>query len=83
MLLGLIVVNLLMALGATWIYQTYPAFFELLRTKSLETYDPTYVEQWGLLFLTPALIALQSGMILLWIEALVMFLIRKPTDNPE
>ncbi len=83
MLVALIVTNLLAALAVTWIFQTYPAFFELLRQKSLESYDPVYIEQWGSLFLTPALIALQTGLILLWIEALVMFMIRKPTDNPE
>lgn len=83
MLVALIVTNLLAALGITWIYNTYPAFFQLLRHKTLESYDPYYVEQWGNCFLTPALIALQSGLILLWVESLVMFLVRKPTDNPE
>jgi predicted neutral ceramidase superfamily lipid hydrolase len=83
MLLALIVTNLLATLAITWIYRSYPAFFELLRQKTLESYDPLYIEQWGKYFLTPALIAIQSGLVLLWIEALVMFLVRKPTDNPE
>lgn|GEM_PF-1257960 len=83
MLVGMIIVNLLAALGTLWIYRTYPAFFELLRHKSIESYEPAYVSDWRNCFLTPALYAIHTGLILLWGESLVMFLVRKPTDQPE
>ena len=31
----------------------------------------------------PALASLHIGLIVLWLESLVMFLVRKPADNPE
>lgn len=83
MLVGMIVVNLLAVLMTTWIYRTYPALFELLRHKSIETYDPAYVAEWETCFVTPALVSMHAGLVALLIESLVMFLVRKPTDNPE
>ena len=83
MLVGLILVNLMAAWLSLWIYRTYPDFFELLRHAELEAYDPEYVSNWRDYFLTPAVYALHAGLLLLWGESLVMFLIRKPTDNPE
>ncbi len=83
MLVGMIVVNLLAVLMTTWIYRTYPALFELLRHKSIETYDPTYVAEWETCFIAPALFSMHAGLVALLIESLVMFLVRKPTDNPE
>jgi predicted neutral ceramidase superfamily lipid hydrolase len=83
MLVGLVVVNLLAALVTVWIYRTYPTFFELLRHKSIETYDPTYVADWENFFVAPALVSMHVGLLALWLESLVMFLVRKPTDNPE
>ena len=83
MLVGMVVVNLLAVLGTTWIYRTYPAFFELLRHKSIDVYDPVYVEEWENFFIMPALVSMHIGLLVLWIESLVMYLVRKPTDNPE
>jgi len=83
MLVGMILVNLLAALVSLWIYQTYPAFFELLRPVAIEEYDPEYVTKWLDYFLTPAVFTLHTSLLLLWAESLVMFLIRKPTDQPE
>ena len=83
MLVGMVVVNLLAVLGTTWIYRTYPAFFELLRHKSIDVYDPVYVEEWENFFIMPALVSMHIGLLALWIESLVMYLVRKPTDNPE
>ena len=83
MLVGMIVVNLLAVLMTTWIYRTYPALFELLRHKSIETYDPAYVAEWETCFIAPALFSMHAGLVALLIESLVMFLVRKPTDDPE
>ena len=83
MLVGLIVVNLLAALMTVWIYQTYPALFELLRHKSIDIYDPAYVTEWETFFIAPALVSMHVGLLALWVESLLMFLVRKPTDNPE
>ena len=83
MLIGMVVVNLLAVLVTTWIYRTYPAFFELLRHKSIDVYDPVYAEEWENYFILPALVSMHIGLLVLWLESLVMFLVRKPTDNPE
>jgi hypothetical protein len=83
MLVGLVVVNLLAALVTVWIYRTYPALFELLRHKAIETYDPAYVADWENFFVAPALVSMHVALLALWLESLVMFLVRKPTDNPE
>lgn len=83
MLVGMVVVNLLAALMTVWIYRTYPAFFELLRHKSIDAYDPAYVAEWETFFVTPALFSMHAGLLALWLESLVMFLVRKPTDDPE
>lgn len=83
MLVGMVLVNLLVALASLWVYRTYPSFFELLRPIAIEEYDPDYVSEWLDFFLTPPLFALHAGLLLLWAESLVMFLIRKPTDQPE
>lgn len=83
MLVGMIVVNLLAALVSLWIFKTYPTFFEWLRPTSISEYDAGYVTDWLDYFLAPALYAVHIGMLLLWAESLVMFLIRKPSDRPE
>lgn len=81
MLVGLVIVNLVIALGSLWVYRTYPAFFELLRPTELAAYDPAYVSNWERFFLTPAIFALHFGLLLLWAESLVMFMIRKRNDR--
>ena len=83
MLIGMVAVNLLAVLVTTWIYRTYPLFFELLRHKSIDVYDPLYVEEWENCFIMPALVSMHIGLLVLWGGSLVMFLVRKPTDNPE
>jgi hypothetical protein len=83
MLIGVILVNMIGVLGSVWIYRTYPAFFELLRPAGIESYEPSYVSHWRDYFLTPVVYALHVGLLLLWVESLVMFLVRKPTDDPE
>jgi len=83
MLVGMVLVNLLGVLVSFWIYRTYPTFFEILRPIGIEEYDPGYVNNWRDYFLTPAVYALHAGLLLLWVESLVMFLVRKPTDHPE
>jgi hypothetical protein len=45
--------------------------------------SPEYLSEWKAFFLTPAVYAAHIGLLVLWIESLVMFLIRKPTDDPE
>jgi Na+/proline symporter len=83
MLVMMIVVVLIAALGTLWIFQTYPTVFELIRHKALETYAPAYVLDWQQYFLNPALYTINIGLVLLWLESLVMYLVRKPTDQPE
>jgi hypothetical protein len=83
MLIFMVIVNLIAALASLWINRTWPAFFELLRHPTIDAYDPRYIDLWHVYFLRPALIALHAGFLLLWIETLIMFLVRKPTDNPE
>jgi hypothetical protein len=83
MLVGMVIVNLLAALVTTWIVRTYPLFFELIRHKSIDVYDPAYVTEWENCFIMPALTSMHIGLVVLWLESLVMFLVRKPADNPE
>lgn len=83
MLVGMVMVNLLAALGTLWIFHTYPAFFSLIRPTDLAAYDPAYVQDWRTYFLTPALYIFHGGMLLLWAECLVMYFVRKPGDRPE
>lgn len=83
MLVGMVIVNLLAALGTLWVFRTYPAFFSLIRPGDLVAYDPAYVEDWRLYFLTPMLYLIHGGMLLIWAESLVMFFVRKPDDQPE
>jgi len=83
MLVGMVVVNLLAALGTLWIFRTYPAFFTLIRHAELEGYDPAYVVDWRMYFLTPAFYLIHGGMLLIWAESLVMFFVRKPGDRPD
>jgi len=82
MLVGMIVVNLLAALLTTWIMRSYPIFFELVCPYDLSAYDPEFVSNWREFLLTPALYSLHIGLILLWVVSLVMFLIRKPGEQP-
>ena len=83
MLVWMILVNLLAALGTFWMFRTYPAFFGLLRPVSMGAYDPNYVILWRDSFLAPMLYLIHGGLLVLWLMALVMFLVRKPTDAPE
>ena len=83
MLVGLVLANLITALGTLWIYRTYPAFFQLIRPLEIEAYDPTYVADWENYFLAPVLYLLHGSLLLLWAESLVMYFVRKPSDRPE
>lgn len=83
MLVMMIVATLASVLVTLWIGWTYPAFFELVRHKGIEGYDPAYVTEWQEYFLDPALYAINISMVLLWVESVVMYLVRKPTDQPE
>lgn len=83
MLVGMVIVNMLAALGTLWIFRSYPTFFELIRPEEISVYNPDYVTEWLEYFVTPAVYAVHSGLLLLWVVSLVMFIIRKPTDQPE
>jgi hypothetical protein len=83
MLVGMVVVNLLAALGTLWIFRTYPAFFTLLSPRDLTAYDQIYITDWRDYFLTPPLYLIHGGMLLIWVESLVMFFVRKPSDQPD
>lgn len=83
MLIGMVIVNMLAALGTFWAYRTYPSIFDLVCPLDVSEVTETYLRDWRDLFMTPALYAIHAGLLLLWIESLVMFLIRRPTDDPE
>ncbi len=83
MLVMMIIANLAAALLTLWINRTWPSFFILLRSTHIEEYDPRYIDLWRAFFMRPAMISFHTGLLLLWIESLAMFLIRKPSDQPE
>jgi hypothetical protein len=82
MLVWLIIVNVLAALVTAWIYRTYPYFFEVMRPLDIYVDGPTYVDAWQRYFLAPVVYALHTGLLLLWTESLVMFLVRRPGEEP-
>lgn len=82
MLVWLIIVNLIIALVTAWIFRTYPDFFEVMRPIDIAVYEPGYIDDWRHYFLTPVLYAIHTGLLLLWAHSLVMFLLRKPGDEP-
>jgi hypothetical protein len=83
MLVWLIIVNLVAALVTAWIYRTYPYFFEVMQTmiEAVE-FDAAYIADWQRYFLTPVIYAIHSGLLLLWAESLIMFLLRNPGEEP-
>ena len=83
MLVGLVIVNMLAALGTLWAYRTFPAIFDLICPLDVSDATDVYLSNWKTYFLTPAIYAGHAGLLILWIECLVMFLLRKPSDNPE
>jgi hypothetical protein len=83
MLVGMVIVNLLAALGTLWAYRSFPTIFDILCPLDVSETTDAYLSDWKAYFLTPAIYAAHAGLLVLWIENLVMFLIRKPTDEPE
>lgn len=83
MLVGMVIVNMLGALVTLWALRTFPTIFELICPMEISEVTETYLSDWKNHLMTPALYAGHAGLLLLWIESLVIFLIRKPTDNPE
>ncbi len=83
MLVGMVIVNLLAALGTLWAYRSFPTIFDILCPLDVSEATDAYLRDWKAYFLTPAIYAAHGGLLLLWIENLVMFLIRKPADDPE
>ena len=83
MLAGLVAVNLLTALVSVGILRNYTAFFEWFRTAELADAAAPYIDRWKAAFLIPPLFALQAGLLLLFVENLIVFIVRKPSDNPE
>ncbi|MFW5714393.1 MAG: hypothetical protein ACOCYU_06965 [Brevefilum sp.] len=83
MLVGMVMANLLSALGTLWILRTYPAFFRLINPGEMAVYDAATIKEWRVFFLTPMLTLIHAGLLLIWAESLVMFFIRKPGERPE
>lgn len=83
MLVGMVIVNLLAALGSLWAYRSFPTIFDILCPLDSSEATAAYLSDWKAYFLTPAIYAGHAGLLILWIENLVMFLIRKPADDPE
>ncbi len=82
MLIGLTVVILLAALSTLWVFRTYPGIFEFIQPADLTDVDQAYLVNWRAFFLEPPIYATHAGLLLLWVETLVMYLIRKPADQP-
>ena len=83
MLVWLVIANVVTALVSIWVFRTYPDFFEVMRPMVAGAgFDAAYVADWKRVFLTPVIYAMQIGLLLLWAESLVMFLVRKPGDEP-
>ncbi len=83
MLVGMVVANLVAALGTLWILRSYPAFFRLINPGDTAVVDTVTIETWRVYFLTRALTLIHAGLLLIWAESLVMFFIRTPIDQPE
>lgn len=83
MLVGIILVDLLLTLVTAWAYRTYPTIFDIVCPLDISEASEAYLSDWKTYFLTPALFAIHAGLLLLWVETLLMFLVHKPTDNPE
>jgi hypothetical protein len=83
MLIGLTIVNVLAALGSVLLFRNYPAAFTLLQHAAVADADAVVIAQWRDCFMRPALYATHIGLMLLWVENLVMFFVRNPTDQPE
>lgn len=83
MLIGIILVDLFVTLGTLWAYRTYPAIFDIICPLDISEASEVYLRDWKTYFLTPALYAIHAGLLLLWVETLLMFLVHKPTDDPE
>lgn len=82
MLLLMILANLIAALVSLWIGRTFPAIFTLLCPRDYLVADTEYISTWRATFLTPAQTMLHGGLLVIWVFSLVMFLIRKPGDQP-
>lgn len=82
MLVMMVIVNLLAALITLWINRTFPTIFNLLCPRDYLVEDAAYLSSWRQFFLTPALYMLHGGLLVLWLTTLVMFLVRKPGDQP-
>lgn len=83
MLIGLTVVNVLSVLGTAYLFRTYPAAYNVLQQADASAADSVMIAQWRDSFMRPALYATHIGLLLLWVENMVMFFVRKPTDQPE
>ena len=83
MLVGVTVVNLATVLISTSIFRNYPVFFDFFHEAPGGTFSAEYVTQWTDCFLSPVIYAFHAGFLLLWLESLVMYFFRKPTDQPE
>jgi len=83
MLVGLVVVNLIAVSGTVIIYRNMQGFFNLISPPDHSGSISKYMDFWDGGFLRPVIYLGHGGLILLWLENLVMFLIRKPADHPE
>lgn len=83
MLVGMILINLVATLSTVWIIRTYPSFFVLLHPTGIDSFDPAYALRCRDCFATPALYATHIALMLLWVESLIVFFVRKPTVDPE
>jgi DMSO reductase anchor subunit len=83
MLVMMIIANLLAALVTLWISRSIPSVFTLLCPRDYLVEDAAYLSSWRQFFLTPALYLMHGGLLVLWFVTLVMFLVRKPGDQPE
>jgi hypothetical protein len=77
-LIVLIMLNLLVALGIGLIFQNCPTIYHLLRPAESQVESPEMIGAWADCFLVPFFYALQAGLILLWLETMVLYMVRGP-----
>lgn len=77
-LIVLIMLNLLVALVIGVIFQNCPSFYHLLSPADSQMESPETISAWADCFLVPLCYALQAGLLLLWLETMVLYMVRGP-----
>ncbi len=74
----LILLNLLLALFIGVIFWNCPTIYQLLRPGESQMESRESISTWADCFLVPFFYALQAGTLLLWLETMVLYMVRSP-----